>query len=488
MIKREIAWIERLARQRVHGASERIEEMKRRSDERDDVAGIRILLRTMSLMTVQTERLIKDELWIANNRSDRRVESVALVRNAVVQLEQILGRGFEALVSPPERDFVALVQPYIRLARAVTDNPSTELIFESGEGFGYATWPNVFEEIEQGVVLLAPNLDRAVTALPPLGLVTYPARADHETLMHAVIAHEVAHLSVRRNVGLISDEFERGRPPGDLSDVGRLFEWTQELLCDMLAIRMIGPAFFFGLLEYLLPTHDPHDRWAAEIAQQDEDGEETHPPPAWRLRRLMREVAPFFHPRDNSYVAQGRGVYVSCQKLIPQPLPHTPGSKDAREQQFVESVLAELRKRLGDLAGGAAYPRGRFRRDVPLVWEKLDAAIAPAERVKHRRPRDANRPAESDVSRESDDLHENPPSTAWSEPMDWRSIMNGGYLRYLEHVLGNESAAEADAIRRETNSMVRGSIELSELHRRMIELSNQFDGLSVLQERQASPS
>ena len=489
----ELNWLDRLASARLDAAIERVAEMQQRGADRDDLAGVQLLLRTLVLMASQTRGLVEGELHAGRENPTQKDAHITNVRASLLQLEQVFGRAFEALISPPERDFVAFVQPYIRLARKVTDDVATELIFESGEGFGYSVWSNVFQDIQAAVDLLAPDLSQSVAALPPLALVSYPSRADAESFIHAVVAHEVAHLALAKKLdgealSPADAAFEEAVPglqiDGNLEArqrvVERLRDWLDELLSDVLAVRMIGPSFLLALTEYLVPTHEPNTIGASGLTD-DDDETESHPPPAWRVGRLVAEAEAYWSTAADPALHDARAVLDAVTALVPN---YVPDSKEAeRDHAFLEGVLSRLGGKLDAIVGGARYPRGRFQRDLPLVWDKLDQNIAPAERVRGRL--DSRGRAEDEVPRAPDDPDE-APRTTWSEPLDWRSILNGGYLYYLHHALKTAPPVDSDDERRRSRAyssgLIRGSIELSELHRAMIGLSEQFDVLNAPEE------
>jgi hypothetical protein len=491
-----VDWLRIHSSTRIDAGLRRIEEMRETTRDRDDVDGVQMLLRTLSLMATQTKRLVHDEL--DQLRSDPNpLESArrGVVRSALVQLEQIFGKAFEALVSPPDRDFVALIRPYIRLARAVTGNSGAELIFESGEGFGYSVWGNVFEDVEDGVDLVAPGLEQTVQALPPLALITYPARTGDQTLIHSLVGHEVAHLALRKTAGQIKGIQEAGDESESMADsafeqmekprhadpeaVKRLRDWLDELLSDVLAVRIVGPAFFFALVEYLLPTHDASADWSS-YGPDDADAVDSHPPPAWRLSRLIPEVRRYFSGSRRARIKQARDVFDLYRLMIPS-MSIPAGSEAEAEHEFLEGILKELEPSFDGMVGDGRYPRGRFHRDLPLIWTKLDQEIAPAERVARRRG-SGWRYSEDSEPRSSDDTDEEPPATDWSAPIDWRSILNGGYLHHLHRVHeaepGDTPRERRQRDRGFVNGLIRGSIELSELHRQMIRMRDELDDLN----------
>jgi hypothetical protein len=145
------------------------------------------------------------------------------------------------------------------------------------------------------------------------------------------------------------------------------------------------------------------------------------------------------------------------------------------ERRLVEAALDALRLELDEnprhLLRDAEYRTGDFRADLELVWDNLENLIAPAERVRARtRPRNlGGRPVEG----------------AWSDPIDWRSILDGGWFYWLSeetdrspHVYHKE-ARDNDQERLGFNEHILGSIELSEIQRRALSLKGSLDVLHL---------
>jgi len=479
----EIEWLRLLVERRLQGSAQRISELQQRAEDRDDQAGVNLLLRMLALMVSQTQNLTERKLRGAVKADGRkRRRELDTVRSALIQLEIALNGTCTTLVAPPERDVTALIQPFVRLAKSLTGHEGTELIFESGEHFEYEVWADAFEEIRDGVETVAPSLEFGVDELPPFALVTYPGRADSETLLHAVIAHEVVHVGLVRKreegdaqvgeafISRFRHYVKSEAAADDETRASRLESWLNECLADSLALRIVGPAYFFALLEYLLPTH------ISDAAGSRVD--ESHPPPAWRVDRLCPDAESFFGDRKGRR-GEAAETFERFLQLVPTP-PRSPTETEIEDQRLLEEMIGTID--LDRLAGKATYPIDRFRRDLPLVWDKLEQGIAPVERVKGRRV--PGRPAEDKAPALAGDPDPDLPETDWSQTLDWRSILNGGYLHYLHKVLtppGPAGAVIASEFREKANSLVRGSIELSELHRRMIELREEFQVLGPVE-------
>jgi hypothetical protein len=183
---------------------------------------------------------------------------------------------------------------------AVNISPSREVIFEPGDEYEFQD--SLIEELVRFAVNFSRELGAALKELPHLTVITYPAHLDSDTLLHAVVAHEIAHLALDRihpgeptSIGsqLINTSLDRqfddlltelgsaadaeGEPTDgeqfarrERDTRRRVKKWFEELACDSLALRMVGPAYVFALADLDLPTN----RWAQKRGMP---GYETHP-------------------------------------------------------------------------------------------------------------------------------------------------------------------------------------------------------------------
>lgn len=95
-------------------------------------------------------------------------------------------------------------------------------------------------------------------------LVACPCGSQDNALMHALLAHETAHYALSRlplNRKGSTNAIEL--PPDGLGKAPRL-EWADELLCDIIATQMLGPASAVALRHSILPqiggtSHPPTD-------------------------------------------------------------------------------------------------------------------------------------------------------------------------------------------------------------------------------------
>ena len=141
-------------------------------------------------------------------------------------------------------------------------------------------------------------------------------------------------------------------------------------------------------------------------------------------------------------------------------------------QPWLDEALSRFRENLGTLLGECEYTTEDFAADLPLVMSLAEQGVPPAERLVAFEDEDA-----------ADDGPDAPGDPNWSRPIDWRSILNGMFFRYLSDVgfpavtLGQDRTggqARSEARRRAILTTV-GAIELSEFHRRATLLRRQFD-------------
>lgn len=151
-----------------------------------------------------------------------------------------------------------------------------QVVIDSGDPIIHLDTRNMYSTID----LVGP-MDELVTALGPHGR-TYsgrhpiafnlPALDPNNVLLSPVLAHEVAHTAVTRelqkklqdriksgSVGKqIDDIFARLGLGGDQRQTAAIAEafqaWSAELLCDAIAIALTGPSFLFAFAAFVPPT------------------------------------------------------------------------------------------------------------------------------------------------------------------------------------------------------------------------------------------
>jgi hypothetical protein len=356
--------------------------------------------------------------------------------------------------------------------------------------------------------------------LPTVAIVSYPSYADSDTFQQCVLAHEVAHLvlqkplevgSTRRLDDLFRDQLhahggiegvrpdlvkqpaadsaESPPPIGEVAAPGngktsnqrdemaaaadselleaatkRLGSWFAELACDLIAVRAFGPAFLFALVDYVLPRAHTRALTTGEHFR-------THPPTSWRLAQLTEEARVFVQQAEllGGEAVLVKGVFdaYTAQIDLHRELEGAAEMVES-EEELLEAALEHIRAVLPGLIGKAIYQPATFAQDIPIVFDKLRAGIAPVERIRGRLD-----PLGNDEVADGDE---------WSDAIDWRSILNGTYLFFAcgESQKGPLSANGDTAAQRDTDCRIsRGAVELSELLRQMRDLKEQFAALDT---------
>jgi hypothetical protein len=448
---------------RVAGLEARLDELRRTFQDRDDLPGIKLLLRALSLLcegakqkVIEQGRLVPAEFELPDER-EFGGKDVPLnadlwgVTNALAELELALETWRDLLEAPQGSTFDAIAEPYIRLAKLVPGGSNVELIFKPVPVCRYQVLLSILPKFESVARSLRPSLRPLFASLPRLIAVEYPSSFEGDTFLHSAIAHEVGHIALV--VGgwdetIWTEQRVKYELEGPVAVEQRKL-W-EELACDFLGVHLIGPAYALAFLEYSFAAN----LWKRPTAAD-------HPNLAWRVAQLKEAVAPYLG--DAAETAEER----RARRLLDQWLGLLPASTPD-DKPAVADALRRVVERVDRILGPARYDPELFRREFNVAWRKLDRRIAPAEVVFGR-----------DLPREPSD------GDAWSRPMDWRAIVNGGYFHYLSrHTVSaapqhSTEAADRHAIRRQACSLVQGSIELSQLHRNMLDQRHQLAALEM---------
>jgi hypothetical protein len=120
---------------------------------------------------------------------------------------------------------------------------------------------------------------RAIQGLTEEGsLLALPKIAKRDCLSWPLLAHELGH-AVYDLRSLETDIIQAFVPEGERTLLNpRILNWAKELTCDLLAIRMFGPAYFFAFVASVLFFDSAPMRMAAE----------THPAPWDRAEFMLK--------------------------------------------------------------------------------------------------------------------------------------------------------------------------------------------------------
>ena len=154
--------------------------------------------------------------------------------------------------------------------------------------------------------------------------------------------------------------------------------WTQEIFCDLFAIRLVGPAFSFSFIE-ILGMLGSLSRSSAKTFNP------THPAPAFRLAEHLEML------RGDSWWDAISNVNPEQKKVL-ERLAKLPRSTyrfflDERHsgppvlvEEFLNAVAPEMRKLVREITARSASSAERFRKDREAVEECLLAGLVPHSR------------------------------------------------------------------------------------------------------------
>lgn len=493
---------------RLHRLHQDLTELRYAYRDRDDLPGLKVLVEAMLVLASEAERTVVQRgraLWEdlqqeGANAAEAHEAFRDRVGGLMNSIESAIPSPFQVAQQPHGREIEALVGPLAReTARMVNhDGPSArELIFEPAADYGFQL--SLLDELTPLAKNFSAALRTVLDGLPQLTVIAYPSQLEAETLLHAVLAHEIAHIALHRRGPLgepprAQDAFDVARrehrdtlrerlvegaeekePDEEEIDrqvrtvLRRLRKWFEELACDALAVRLVGPAYVFALVGLDVASN----RWKQLGAMA---GEESHPGLAWRLRRLI--------PLARAYTDQGMDgpAWTALREALDSLQRDIPDEHDELtdiERELIEAAVGQLdTAALIEILDPAGYDIGVLANDLDVVWDKLEHDIPPAERIAARNhPDDSSPPSPDTVSLED-----------WSEPIDWRSIFNGCWAWWLagrpvEGVGdGTHRLAPIDPAVRDQwiafNAFVRGTIELGDLHERLQSVRDRLDGLN----------
>jgi hypothetical protein len=477
-------------------ALERIERMRQELKgiahsyaERDDLPGTQASLRALQLIVGETER----EIVAAGRNRASEIGTEAAFRKTVAShlrtLESLLRDQLASVQRTHKRDLEPLVPPLTRMASVI--GPEQHLIFDPVDRYEIELSDDRRWLTKYASHFSSDLLD-ALKALPTVSVLSFPALMEGETLQHLLFGHEMGHLALAKVLGdteirlgdaaffeSLSDNFEAlSKEIGEGSSeretykkqrqtLDRLEQWFAELACDQIGIRLVGPAFLLALHDFAALR----DAWAQK---KGIPGYETHPGLAWRLERLLPEARRFL---DNKRQTR---PWKSARETVARIEGEIPSERDEItpiEMKVITDALDALEQHLGDDQLEEQLIVGDFERLFDVVWEKLENGIPPAEEILMRsrpdtplwrRRRRRRNPSEA-------------PPDPWSQPMDWRVILNGGYFFWFGTVdkitLSGHLPIDPRRIknRADLNTKLRGSIELSEMQLKLQEVKEKLD-------------
>jgi hypothetical protein len=259
--------------------------------------------------------------------------------------------------------------------------PDGKLVLRADTEFNYSFDP-LAESINEP--LEASGL--GVSLPTPLGLFKFPAACRDDSLLHAILAHEVGHFLDQFH-GLSQAVFDRA---GDAvlrtveselhsalnsndaqvdAALQLLFEWVGELVSDLSGVHLLGPAFALAMREFFEFENDPTQG-------------ESHPPTLMRLDLIHMELQ---HLKWIEQVMEPRGIWPDVPALAP-PVILTGSSSEERiieaVHQQVMKYLDACREIVRELFHGQSFSGSAFTPVESALADLLTNHLPPAESVR----------------------------------------------------------------------------------------------------------
>jgi CRISPR/Cas system-associated endoribonuclease Cas2 len=175
-------------------------------------------------------------------------------------------------------------------------------------------------------------------------VLNYPFFLKHDVLCHACLLHELGHLFI-----IVNDLTEqawkmiaKGIPPGTTPE--QTDNFLNEYIADIFAVRLLGPAFLFALIEAASPMASPD--------QQTRD----HPPLLLRIRNILdtldtynQRFTPFvkfdFAEKAEQFL-DGLNQFTSLDNLLDKLDEKTPNPVEI--YRYLEPALVWAKKEIGE--------------------------------------------------------------------------------------------------------------------------------------------
>lgn len=299
----------------------------------------------------------------------------------------------------------------------------------------------------------------------------HPVLRQSDLFQHAVFGHELGHPAIRQqpppevvaalgarespNFANVAVDYARRRCgeqglEHDDEARQRLAQWFDEIACDVVGMRLMGPAFALAFAEVTSVNWD--------LERGEHKDANRYPPSQMRLRYLREELQRFGLPSPIEYRLRPRLLNVIASTVSDED----PAGQIQGAGAWMDIAVGAFRRHcIGPLLKGWELKpedlRNRYREISALIAD----GIPPAER---RLVADA--PLPPDENELSD----------WSREHDWRLILNVTRIGLLDPENG------WDLDRPRACKMATGAIEMAEFQRRARKLRTQYQLIGRLED------
>lgn len=492
---------------RLRRLRDELEQLRHSYRDREDLPGLRALVETLLLFCSEVQRECQKairtlQVDLESRMPDEHAFQLHRKRVGVLMMavETALPDPLQIASAPHGREIEALIGRFTDMARNLSDDgpEAREVIFEPSDDYYFQL--SLVRDLSLMLDTFTPGLLKGVEGAPDVTVISYPHQLEAETLLHVVIAHEIAHVALDRaapgdDTSKIRGAFEqatadhadalREEVAADLLEgedidesvdgvTKRLKKWFDEMACDALAVVLIGPAYAFALAELDAVT----DRWTQLPGMA---GRESHPGLAWRLKRVLTLSREFL---DAGQHGEAHEMLETQLDKLQAELPAVATGLAAAELALLEAALQPLSfQMLSAAVSHARLRKGVLDRDLPIAWHKLKSGIPPVENVSGRLGPD-EAPGDPYSDPPPDELRELKAPDPWSLPLDWRVTLNACWLYWLSDTARTQVADDVHLVQPghptntedwlQFNEFVRGTLELIDLQLRLQESSGQL--------------
>jgi len=282
-----------------------------------------------------------------------------LINLACDQLRQIEGMGDSRIVVllTPQLMYFQRPHTHVKQQAALVEKFVPQVLFPKKLGFielPYSQGPSfftnlaIYHEIGHFVYEELPSLPSSNASFTALGL----AR-DHALM-------EFPRLRRDRQVRALAEKI--------------LESWTQEIFCDLFALRLVGPAFSFALVEILGMLGSLSSEAMVTFDQE-------HPAPACRFAEQVRLL------RQDSWWDAIAHIEPEQKKLL-ERLAKTPRAKykvyagdergpEALMRPFLDSIIPAIRNLVRQVTPDAKSVAKRFRETRRVIEDCLEVGVVP---------------------------------------------------------------------------------------------------------------
>lgn len=367
----------------------------------------------------------------------------------------------EALRAARAEPLEVFSQPFTRLAKRLV--PNSEVLFFGWKLEGYEL--RVFHEGFASKFTPAAGVSTRREFGSEFQFLQFwhPVLRQTDLFQHAAFGHELAHAVILRpppeevlaalqvepsasaSYATVAVDYAHREAPAAGADTDekkkRLAQWFDEIACDIVGMRLLGPAFGLAFAEVTSVNWD--------LERKDLPDRKRYPPTKLRLRYLREEIGRFtFPPSRDQQLRQALEQAIASEV-------------DEGDPEEIEGATDWMKAAVGAFRNRCVVPllQGQELRQEELEANYLDISCLIADGVP---------PAERLMVTDDPPPGEEGPGP-WSREYDWRLILNVSRIGLLDR-----EGEGWDLERPHACQMATGAIEMAEFQRRARKLREQY--------------